>query len=219
MFELVERYLVLESDGGDWNLRELAQSLENETSIHIDLGEYSSSSDLHSLREKILKDAEEVYKKKEEMVGETAIREFEKSAMLQVLDTKWKEHLAAMDHLRQGIHLRGFAQKNPKQEYKREAFEMFSVMLDQIRRSITKIICGLQISMGEQLEQTRRKELELSEENYQRADHSEFKNYENSENSSSSSDKPFVRKGLKIGRNDLCPCGSKKKYKLCHGRL
>ncbi len=219
VFELVERYLVLESDGGDWNLRELAQSLENETSIHIDLGEYSSSSDLHSLREKILKDAEEAYKKKEEMVGETAIREFEKSAMLQVLDTKWKEHLAAMDHLRQGIHLRGFAQKNPKQEYKREAFEMFSVMLDQIRRSITKIICGLQISMGEQLEQTRRKELELSEENYQRVDHSEFKNYENSENSSSSSDKPFVRKGLKIGRNDLCPCGSKKKYKLCHGRL
>ena len=115
--------------------------------------------------------------------------------------------------------MRGFAQMNPKQEYKREAFEMFSVMLDQIRRSITKIICGLQISMGEQLEQTRRKELELSEENYQRADHSEFKNYENSENSSSSSDKPFVRKGLKIGRNDLCPCGSKKKYKLCHGRL
>ena len=170
------------------------------------------------LREKILEGAEDVFIQKEEMVGYSAMREFEKSAMLQVLDTNWKEHLAAMDHLRQGIHLRGFAQKNPKQEYKREAFEMFSVMLDQIKRSITKIICGLQISTGDQLVQTQRKELELSEENYQRPDHSEFKNVEKPKVSQSNSDKPFVRKGQKIGRNDLCPCGSQKKYKLCHGK-
>ena len=216
--ELVERHLVLESDGDDWNLQALAKSLEDEASIHIELGEFSTSSDLNSLREKILNGVEDDFKKKEEMVGEAAMREFEKSAMLQVLDTKWKEHLAAMDHLRQGIHLRGFAQKNPKQEYKREAFEMFSVMLEQIMRSVTKIICGLKISVGEQLEKTERKKLELSDENYQQTEHSEFKSYEEPKVSSVRPDKPFVRKGQKIGRNDLCPCGSQKKYKLCHGR-
>ncbi len=216
--ELVDRHLVLGGDGRDWNLQALAKGLKNEVSIYIEPDEFLNIHDLSLLREKILEGAEDVFIKKEEMVGYSAIREFEKSAMLQVLDTNWKEHLAAMDHLRQGIHLRGFAQKNPKQEYKREAFEMFSVMLDQIKRSITKIICGLQISTGDQLVQTQRKELELSEENYQRADHSEFKNFEKSGVSPSSSDKPFVRKGQKIGRNDLCPCGSQKKYKLCHGK-
>ena len=218
VIELVDRHLFLDGDGDDWNLQALAKGLKDEVSIYIEPDEFLNIHDSSVLRDKILEGAEDVFIKKEEMVGYSAMREFEKSAMLQVLDTNWKEHLAAMDHLRQGIHLRGFAQKNPKQEYKREAFEMFSVMLDQIKRSITKIICGLQISTGDQLVQTQRKELELSEENYQRPDHSEFKNVGKPKVSPSNSDKPFVRKGQKIGRNDLCPCGSQKKYKLCHGK-
>ena len=173
--EIIDRYLLLEDDGEGWNLEALARNLEAEIGIKIELDNFLDISDLNILKEKVLRDAGETFHAKEKMVGESAMREFEKSVMLQVLDTNWKEHLAAMDHLRQGIHLRGFAQKNPKQEYKREAFEMFSSMLDRIMRSVTTIICKVEISLGEELRQPERKEIKLSEVNYQRKDDSEFK--------------------------------------------
>jgi len=173
--EIIDRYLLLEDDGEGWNLEVLARNLEAEIGIKIELDNFLDISDLNILKEKVLRDAGETFHAKEKMVGESAMREFEKSVMLQVLDTNWKEHLAAMDHLRQGIHLRGFAQKNPKQEYKREAFEMFSSMLDRIMRSVTTIICKVEISLGEELRQPERKEIKLSEVNYQRKDDSEFK--------------------------------------------
>ncbi len=173
--EIIDRYLLLEDDSEDWNLEALARNLEAEIGIKINLDNFLDISDLNILKEKVMRDAGETFHDKEKMVGESAMREFEKSVMLQVLDTNWKEHLAAMDHLRQGIHLRGFAQKNPKQEYKREAFEMFSSMLDRIMRSVTTIICKVEISLGEELRQPERKEIKLSEVNYQRKDDSEFK--------------------------------------------
>ncbi len=217
--EMIEEHTVQESGERGWNLKGLSEQLEASIGIKIEPAEFSDVTDVSILQRRILRSAEEVFSSKESLVGDSAMREFEKNVMLQILDTHWKEHLAAMDHLRQGIHLRGFAQKNPKQEYKREAFEMFSIMLDQIMRSVSSVIGKVEISVGNQLEQEERKKIELSEENYQRSLNDEFKQSRAAKNHKAVLDKPFVRKGQKIGRNDSCPCGSKKKYKQCHGKV
>jgi preprotein translocase subunit SecA len=134
--------------------------------------------------------------------------------MLQSLDTHWREHLAALDHLRQGIHLRGYAQKNPKQEYKREAFELFEGLLQTIRQEVTRLLMTVQIRSQEQIEET---EPQPAVENvqYHHADYDEALAAAAPE----PHEKPFVRPNQKVGRNDPCPCGSGKKYKHCHGKL
>ena len=135
--------------------------------------------------------------------------------MLQSLDTHWREHLAALDHLRQGIHLRGYAQKNPKQEYKREAFELFETLLDTVRADVTKVLMTVQIRTESQLEEA---EVPQQVENvkYQHADYDEALG--TAEGAEGGAQAP-ASAGPKVGRNDPCPCGSGKKYKHCHGKL
>jgi preprotein translocase subunit SecA len=145
--------------------------------------------------------------------------------MLQSLDTHWREHLAALDHLRQGIHLRGYAQKNPKQEYKREAFELFSLMLDAVKREVTQVLMTVQVRSEADVESV---EAPSAPENvqYHHADYSEAllaghpdEALAQDAQSTDEEHKPFMRGGQKVGRNDPCPCGSGKKFKQCHGKL
>jgi preprotein translocase subunit SecA len=164
---------------------------------------------------RILDEADRRYADKVELVGAESFHHFERNMMLQSLDTHWREHLAALDHLRQGIHLRGYAQKNPKQEYKREAFELFEGLLQTIRNEVTKLLMTVEIRSQEQIAES---EPQPAVENvqYHHAD------YDEALGTTADTEKPAqpqVRQGEKVGRNDPCPCGSGRKYKHCHGKL
>ncbi|HSG50520.1 MAG TPA: SEC-C metal-binding domain-containing protein, partial [Rheinheimera sp.] len=151
------------------------------------------------------------------MVGPQVLRQFEKAIMLQSLDTHWKEHLAAMDHLRQGINLRGYAQKNPKQEYKREAFELFSTMLENLKADVVGILSRVQVKASEDVEavEQQRRKADAVPHDYQHAEAEHI----GGEVPAGSMPGPVFREHDKIGRNEPCPCGSGKKYKQCHGKL
>ncbi|HNQ58760.1 MAG TPA: preprotein translocase subunit SecA, partial [Candidatus Desulfobacillus denitrificans] len=164
---------------------------------------------------RLLDEADKRYAAKVELVGAEPFHHFERNIMLQSLDTHWREHLAALDHLRQGIHLRGYAQKNPKQEYKREAFELFEGLLQIIRNEVTKLLMTVEIRSQEQIEETEPQPV-VENVQYHHAD------YDEALGTTADTEKPAqpqVRQGEKIGRNDPCPCGSGKKYKHCHGKL
>jgi preprotein translocase subunit SecA len=179
-----------------------------------------------TLRERAIEAAHAHYAGKTALVEPAAMRQYERAIMLQSVDSHWREHLAALDQLRQGIHLRGYAQKDPKQEYKREAFELFSLLLDMIKTDVTRILMTVQIRSAEELRAAEEREA-LSNVQYQHADAVTDINAEPSEgvlpetDADADADKaqPFVRGGQKVGRNDPCPCGSGKKYKQCHGKL
>jgi len=165
------------------------------------------------------------------------VRHYERAVMLQSIDTHWREHLAALDYLRQGIHLRGYAQKQPKQEYKREAFELFAAMLDSIKREVTRHLMAVQVRSREQVEEAERKAEEamraLKNVQYQHPDYGPSTGPEGSEAEPPGApptpmttapqpaqpQQPFTRSTQKVGRNDPCPCGSGRKFKQCHGRL
>ncbi len=201
-----------------WDVAGLEEALLREFGDKLPVQQWLDSDDsLHeeSLRQRIPAELDASYAAKESMAGASVLRHFEKAVMLQVLDTQWKDHLSAMDHLRQGIHLRGYAQKNPKQEYKREAFEMFSALLDRIKHEVIGIISRVQVQGEadvEAIEEQRRAQGEMQ---YRHPDASATE----SETSEGEQHAPFVRDGTKVGRNDPCPCGSGKKYKQCHGKL
>ena len=157
--------------------------------------------------------ATESYAAKEEIVGAEMMRNFEKGVMLQTLDSLWKEHLAAMDYLRQGIHLRGYAQKDPKQEYKRESFAMFAAMLESLKYEVISTLSKVQVRMPEEveaMEQQRREEAERL------AQQQQLSHVEEDALAEPAAEQSGERK---VGRNDPCPCGSGKKYKQCHGRI
>ncbi len=191
-----------------WDVAGLEEQLKGEFNTNLPVAKWiDEDKKLHeeSLREKIVTEFEQVYKNKEEMVGADVLRQFEKAVMLQSLDSHWKEHLAAMDHLRQGIGLRAHAQKNPKQEYKRESFELFTEMLDNLKYDVVGILSKVQIqaeSDVEAVEEQHRKSEVPAEFQHQSAEGIE--------------DKPEMPR---VGRNEPCPCGSGKKYKQCHGKL
>tara|TARA_R110001583_G_scaffold78795_1_gene213343 strand:+ start:1781 stop:4489 length:2709 start_codon:yes stop_codon:yes gene_type:complete len=191
-----------------WDITALEEQLKGELNTHLPVAKWlEEDKKLHeeSLREKIIVEFEQLYKDKEEMVGADVLRQFEKAVMLQSLDSHWKEHLAAMDHLRQGIGLRAHAQKNPKQEYKRESFELFAEMLDHLKYDVVGILSKVQIqaeSDVEAVEEQHRKSETPKEFQHQSAD--------------SLDQKPQMPR---VGRNEPCPCGSGKKYKQCHGKL
>jgi len=195
-----------EEFGGEWPIQ---QWLDEDDSLHEE-----------TLRQKIKQTLEETYAAKEELVGSDNLRQFEKGIMLQTLDTHWKEHLAAMDYLRQGIHLRGYAQKNPKQEYKREAFEMFSRMLEAIKHEVIGVLSKVQVQSPEEMQI--REELAEQEFDFK---HEEFTGLgggaeeESAQKEAEETAKPYVRSDRKVGRNEPCPCGSGKKYKHCHGKV
>lgn len=192
-----------------WNVSGLEDQLNGELGIDLPVTKWLEEDDnLHeeTLRERVVEAVEQSYRGKEKSVGGDVLRQFEKAVMLQSLDSLWKEHLAAMDHLRQGIHLRGYAQKNPKQEYKRESFEMFSEMLDNLKADVVGILCKVQIQAES--------DVEAVEEQTRKADEApkEF-----THESSGQIDQPS--QPPRVGRNEPCPCGSGKKYKQCHGKL
>jgi preprotein translocase subunit SecA len=168
------------------------------------------------VRERILEQANQSYEEKVALAGDPAMRNFERAILLQSVDSHWREHLAAMDHLRQGIHLRGYAAKNPKQEYKREAFELFERMLNTIGEEVTQVTLTVQIRGAEDVEEVEVHE-DLSNVQYHHADYDEA--LAQAAEDTASGPLPFERQHEKVGRNDPCPCGSGKKYKHCHGKL
>ena len=215
-----------------WNVATLEQDLEADFGIKLPLEEWLERDDsLHeeTLRQKIEQAMNEAVAEKEERVGADGMRHFEKAVMLKVLDEQWKEHLFNMDHLRQGIHLRGYAQKNPKQEYKREAYEMFTVMLENVKFEVVSMLARFHIPSETEIAEMEARRRQQSM-NFIHAEvdapaagaaqgATPAATQSDRRVSVISGDQPFVRKTKKIGRNDLCPCGSGKKYKQCHGKL
>jgi len=192
-----------------WDVSGLEDQLKGEFNTNLSVVQWLEDDEkLHeeSLREKIIIEFEQVYKDKEEMVGTDVLRQFEKAVMLQSLDSHWKDHLSAMDHLRQGIHLRGYAQKNPKQEFKRESFELFTEMLDNLKYDVIGILSKVQIRAES--------DVEAVEEQHRKSENVP-KEYQHPDSSTNNSEPQVPR----AGRNEPCPCGSGKKYKQCHGKL
>ena len=225
---VINSYIAPGSMDEQWDINGLETAIETEFAQKFDIqGWLDADDDLHeeTLREKTLAELEKAYEEKEGLTGPETMRHFEKSVMLQVLDQSWKEHLAAMDYLRQGIHLRGYAQKNPKQEYKREAFEMFTGLLERIKIDVVSVLSKVQVRTESDVaavdEQRRRK----AEMQYHHDEASAMQDAAGEAEAPPGGQQeqahaqPFVRDGRKIGRNEPCPCGSGKKYKQCHGKL
>lgn len=217
---VIDTYIPTQSLEEMWDVEGLEQRLKNDFDLDMPIAQWlEDEPQLHeeTLRERILQLAIADYQRKEEVVGFDMMRNFEKGVMLQTLDSLWKEHLAAMDYLRQGIHLRGYAQKDPKQEYKRESFAMFAAMLESLKYEVISVLSKVQVRMPEEveaLEVQRREEAERLAKQQQLS-------HESDNSALMSQEEANVAASLerKVGRNDPCPCGSGKKYKQCHGRL
>ena len=215
---IINGYIPPQSIEEQWDLDGLEENIEGEFGVRLDLhGWLKADSTLHeeSLREKILTAIVNAYKDKEAEASSETMRHIEKAVMLQVLDTQWKEHLAMMDQLRQGIHLRGYAQKDPKQEYKRESFEMFTDMLERVKHEVVTILSRVQIRSDEEIEAMEAQRRQNSGEIEYQHENASAMGLSDSEEEHT----PFVRNEKKVGRNEPCPCGSGKKYKQCHGKL
>ena len=172
-----------------------------------------------TLLARIVEQAQEAYRAKVPELAQASFRQYERYVTLQILDAHYREHLAALDHLRQGIHLRGYAQKNPKQEYKREAFELFGAMLEAVKLEVIKTLVAVEIRASEEVPQIDDKP-HVENVRLQHADYEEALAAGAEEDGKGKpAPQPVVRATQKIGRNDPCPCGSGKKYKHCHGKL
>ena len=231
--DLFRGFVPAESVEEQWDIDGLAKALADDWHIELPLRQWVDSeeslTDEHLL-ERVLKAADDAYAAKVSLVGGESFGNFERSIMLQLVDQHWREHLAALDHLRQGIHLRGYAQKQPKQEYKREAFELFGTLIDRVRADVIRILMNVRIQTPEEVAAAEQRIEAESERRLERAQaqHAEFAAAQAEEEggetavlaeSEEAKAQPFKRFGDKIGRNDPCPCGSGKKYKQCHGRL
>ncbi|WP_243032571.1 preprotein translocase subunit SecA [Vibrio cincinnatiensis] len=216
---VIDEYIPPQSLEDMWNISGLEERLKNDFDLSLPIQTWLDEDDKlyeEALRERILEQAVVVYQEKEQAVGVSVMRNFEKSVMLQTLDTLWKEHLAAMDHLRQGIHLRGYAQKNPKQEYKRESFELFEGLLESLKSDVITILSKVRVQQQEEVERMEAQRQAQAEEAVRRAQ-AQHGNLDNDQDEASH--QPLVREERKIGRNEPCPCGSGKKYKQCHGKI
>lgn len=224
--DLVTKHVPPGSVEEQWDVNALQMALEANWQIALPIAQMvqdTKSINDEDVLEKVLEAAQIAYRQKVEMVGAESWAGFERSVMLQVIDTQWREHLSALDHLRQGIHLRGYAQKNPKQEYKREAFELFSDMLDRVRDDVIRLLMTVRIQTQEEIEQAEREAaqaVQMQNVQYQHTDYQDA-DQQQSEAALQASDHPGTVRNIlpKVGRNDACPCGSGKKYKHCHGQL
>jgi preprotein translocase subunit SecA len=231
---LINDYIPPQSLSETWDVPGLEKALTSEFAVNLPLQQWLEEDEtLHEepLREKILAAVVDEYRSKEAQVGAETMRMFEKQVMLQVLDTLWKEHLQTMDLLRQGIHLRGYAQKNPKQEYKREAFNLFQTLLENIKRDVVRILSHVKVRQPEDveaMERERREQAQRQQMNYRHEESSAVAAEREQAAAQAAAGgaeaaveapKTVVRDQPKVGRNDPCPCGSGKKYKQCHGRL
>ena len=220
-------YIPEESVEEQWDLAGLETVLRNEYQLEAPLAKWleddAKSTDEDFLK-RILEIADETYNAKVQQVGVESFAKFEKTLLLQSIDTHWREHLAALDYLRQGIHLRGYAQKNPKQEYKREAFELFGALLNRVRDEVAKVLLTVRVQSAEQVQQA---EQQLEKEAAAHLDNMQYQHPDASgEDDQASEDDQAAapanvprRVSEKVGRNDPCPCGSGKKYKQCHGKI
>jgi len=215
---VIDQYIAPQSLAEMWDVPGLEERLKQDFLIELPITQWLADDNKlyeEKLRERIEEAVEQAYKQKEEMVGDSVLRQFEKAIMLQSLDQHWKDHLAAMDHLRQGIHLRGYAQKNPKQEYKRESFELFSEMLENLKVDVVGILSKVQVRAEEDVEKV--------EEQHRKSENAP-REYQHEEAEHVGGEAPqsaqvMARSEPKVGRNDPCPCGSGQKYKQCCGKL
>lgn len=222
-------YIPPQSIEEQWQISELEAALAREFDLVLPISawlEAESELDEEQLRERISAALEEAYRAKEQLVGAEWMRQFEKSVLLQVLDSHWREHLAAMDYLRQGIHLRGYAQKDPKQEYKREAFEMFQALVQRIHHETVSFLALAQFQTEPAPVPTRHQpstnlqfEHAAAGSAFDAQPQTDDSGLEIRYQTEEEAHTPFVREGRKVGRNEPCPCGSGKKYKHCHGQL
>ncbi|MEZ5536983.1 MAG: preprotein translocase subunit SecA [Thiolinea sp.] len=209
-----------------WDIAGLEQQLASDLGMQLPVQQWLDEDDTlyeENLRERIQQEAEKVLAHKEELIGSEGMRRLERDAMLHILDSQWKEHLAAMDYLRQSVGLRGYAQKNPKQEYKREAFEMFQELLEKIKDEVIMFLMRIQVSEPRQMAEVMEPaEMQQGVEYSHPSAGSIFDDEvvdAVTDGSVPPAEQPYVRDGVKVGRNDPCPCGSGKKYKQCHGKL
>ena len=218
--EIFRTYVPAESVEEQWDMPGLEKALAAQLAIEAPVAEWFRNEPTLSddeILSRISHGADQAYADKVELVGAESFHQFERNVMLQSLDNHWREHLAALDHLRQGIHLRGYAQKNPKQEYKREAFELFEALLDSVRREVTRIVYTVHIRSAEDVEETA-PHSDVQNVKYQHPEFDEALGGAEDEDEEDGVPQP-VQVGPKVGRNDPCPCGSGKKYKQCHGKL
>ena len=225
--EIVNRYVPAGSVEEQWDLAGLQMALESDWQVQVPLvnmlAESKTMSD-EDVLDSVLEYARQAYQHKADLVGAESWSHFERSIMLQVIDSQWREHLSSLDHLRQGIHLRGYAQKNPKQEYKREAFELFSDMLDRVRDEVMKILMTVRVQSQEEITEAEQQAANLAQAQNVQFQHAD---YQDAEAAGEAEEKPQAPSGVatvrnvlpKVGRNDACPCGSGKKYKHCHGQI
>jgi preprotein translocase subunit SecA len=236
---VVDEHVPAQSAEELWDKDGLTQAIERDFGVHLDVArllEHDHSIDENALRRVVSEHVTQDYEKKEAQIGAKLMRELEKGIMLRQLDAHWKDHIAALDYLRQGIHLRGYAQRNPKQEYKREAFEMFSTMLDRVKHDTISILSKVQIRKPEDVEAVEAPPPDLRQMRFQHAEAPSLVSAppppvpqapggaprglpmppppQDAEPVT-----PYVREQPKVGRNDPCPCGSGKKFKQCHGKL
>jgi preprotein translocase subunit SecA len=219
----VRAHVPHESVEEQWDLTGLQKQLADEWGIDLDLAGMVSASDSitdEDLLKAALDAANAAFASKVEQVGAESFTHFERMVLLQTIDTQWRDHLSSLDYLRKGIHLRGYAQKQPKQEYKREAFELFGQMLDAVKNEVTKTLMTVRIQSSEQLDEAAQA-LEARGENISNVTYTaptetgEAQVTEAPPPSQSSEANLFAR----VGRNEPCPCGSGKKFKQCHGKL
>jgi preprotein translocase subunit SecA len=216
---IISQYIPPGSIDEQWDIPGLEEAFQQEFALEMPVGQWlEEDHDLHeeSLRERILETMIDIYREKEAQAGSAVVRHFEKAVMLQILDGAWKEHLAAMDYLRQGIGLRGYAQKDPRQEYKKEAFQMFTDMLERIKHEVLVILTKVQVRAESDVEAVEEQRRTQSQMNFK---HDEAGALDESPEKEGGVQQPFTRQGRKVGRNEPCPCGSGKKYKQCHGKL
>ncbi|RIZ69049.1 MAG: preprotein translocase subunit SecA [Methylococcales bacterium] len=225
--DVITQYIPAKTMAEQWDIAGLEEHLRHEFNVYIPVQrmlDEDHSLQEASLRARIIDILENNHKEKEVQITKEVLQHFEKSIMLQVLDTSWKEHLAAMDYLRQGIHFRGYAQKDPKQEYKREAFEMFTSLLEHIKYEVIGILFKVQVREEEDVQAIDEQMQAPREMHFEHAEAPVLDSFDNEVPPASSEDsviseQPFVRLADKVGRNDPCTCGSGKKYKHCHGKL
>jgi preprotein translocase subunit SecA len=233
--EAIDNHIPRQSLAEQWDIPGLEAELKSEFDLSLPLQQWLDEDDKlyeENLRERITAALNDAYKAKEDSVEsgpdqQNPLRMFEKQVMLQIVDNLWKEHLATMDHLRQGIHLRGYAQKNPKQEYKREAFELFQELLENMKRESIRILSHVKVRQEEEvreMEEQRRAQAEaLASQSSYKHESAQSITAENTQKGAEAETaeqaQPFVREDKKVGRNEPCPCGSGKKYKQCHGKL
>ncbi|PSW04615.1 preprotein translocase subunit SecA [Photobacterium lipolyticum] len=224
LLAIIDSYIPPQSLEEMWDVKGLEDRLKADFDLDLPIQEWLDTEDKlyeEALRERIVEQAVSIYQQKEDVVGAEVLRNFEKTVMLQNLDMLWKEHLAAMDHLRQGIHLRGYAQKNPKQEYKRESFELFEEMLESLKSDVIAILSKVRVQQQEEVDRMEAERRQQAEElaRRQQYQHQNADSQIAGDSDEQASAGTFQRDERKVGRNEPCPCGSGKKYKQCHGKI